>query len=156
MHIVRFSYLGKGHTFAQHKGWFIFSMLVRLAWADWPRAFLCICILIWVHLRTKATVERTSGSDEAETDGREATINHSGTTRDANTCPWITTDDRQCRSFVECCVNLKGIVSQHYSVVCMADRFRYIHIGTNKDATYFFWMLKIQLIYSTVKHLFAQ
>lgn len=64
---------------------------------------------------TPATVERTS--DGAETDGSE-TNDQSLRDRDAHTCPWMPTDDRQRRSFAACCVNLRGI-QLSYAVVCI-------------------------------------
>lgn len=49
---------------------------VRLAGAEWPTAFSRT--FIWVHSSKVATVERTSGSDEAETDWMET--NHQSLT----------------------------------------------------------------------------
>lgn len=55
-----------------HKDLWNFPVSVRLVGADWPTALPFKFIFIWVHLCKMAAVERTSGSDEAETDGREA------------------------------------------------------------------------------------
>lgn len=46
-----------------------FPVSLRPVGADWPTAFPCT--FIWVHSSKMATVERTSGSDEAETDWME-------------------------------------------------------------------------------------
>lgn len=62
--------------------------------------------------------------------GMKPLINHPGTDREAYTCPWMPTDDRQHRSFAACCVNLKAMIGQLSEAVVCIDQTGFLFFYT--------------------------